>query len=510
VQTLTAGQNAELSQRNLRFSFEGSGYPVVLLLDERGHASSKHDFLTAADNPSRSGVAVSADHFVDICVDQLPVELDKVQLAAVGPNVLSGLTCRLAGEADGFVFSIDTPAMHPAMICLELYRRKDSWRVRAIGQGYSGGLTELLRAHQLSEQSASSPIGTSSEAVSGTTPGVQPLGDGNPLERISMIHEDAARITASLLSSNAFAESRFADEMSVSVADPANRNGPAAERAAAAAGRRRDELCDSARTAYERDAAHLTAELVALDAELPAALAPWGAACWRTHPIGPSNGIRLGSVSVPGFETLRLPFCVPAPMRRPLWIDTDRSEAASSVAAAAVMRLLAAASNPASTLDIIDVGAEMRQLWQPLSAYLLRPIVTEVADVGPRLRELAAQADLAALRRSTEGTTAPGGVVLITDFGYATPDSALADAATLINLATESNLSVIFIGDANWDAVNPSPLLRSIIEYSIHVPGGGEAHISDPWTNTKWRFVPDGLSIERLVQVSAFLSGHRQ
>lgn len=509
MQILTAGQNAELSQRNLRFSFEGSGYPVVLLLDELDPAYSKRAFLTAADNPSSSGIVVSAEGFVEIIIGELPRGADKILFAVVGTNG-GGLTCRLTGEADGFAFSIDTAALHPAMICLELYRRKDRWRVRAVGQGYGGGLPELIRAHQFSDPSMSSSIGTTSAAEAAGTPDVQPLGDGNPLERISMIHEDAARITASFLSSNAFAESRFADEMSLAVADPANRNGPAAERAAAIASQRRDELCNSARTAYDRDAAHLIAELAALDAELPAALAAWGEACWRTNPVMPSNGIRLGSVSVPGFDTLRIPFCVPAPMRRPLWIDTDRSEAASSVAAAAVVRLLAAASNPASTLDIIDAGTAVRQLWQPLSAHLVRPIVTEVADVGPRLRELAVQADLVALRRNEEGTIAPGGVVLVTDLGYATPDSALTDAATLINLATESNLSVIFIGDANWDAVNPSPLLRSIIEYSIHVPAGGEAHVSDPWTNTKWRFVPDGLSIERLVQVGAFLSGHRQ
>lgn len=35
----------------------------------------------------------------------------------------------------------------PALICAEIYRRQGTWRLRAVGQGYSDGLAGLSRAY---------------------------------------------------------------------------------------------------------------------------------------------------------------------------------------------------------------------------------------------------------------------------------------------------------------------------------------------------------------------------
>jgi tellurium resistance protein TerD len=37
--------------------------------------------------------------------------------------------------------------MHTAMIFGEIYRYQGEWKFRAVGQGYKGGLAELVRLH---------------------------------------------------------------------------------------------------------------------------------------------------------------------------------------------------------------------------------------------------------------------------------------------------------------------------------------------------------------------------
>ncbi|NEW36933.1 TerD family protein, partial [Nocardia cyriacigeorgica] len=64
-----------------------------------------------------------------------PVELGKVvaELSESGTATVEFAIAPAAGER--------------ALICLEVYRRQGAWKVRAVGQGYAGGLAELLQAH---------------------------------------------------------------------------------------------------------------------------------------------------------------------------------------------------------------------------------------------------------------------------------------------------------------------------------------------------------------------------
>ncbi|MEW3821624.1 TerD family protein, partial [Pseudomonas aeruginosa] len=41
--------------------------------------------------------------------------------------------------------------LESAVVALELYRRQGAWKVRAVGQGYAGGLAELFADQGLSE-----------------------------------------------------------------------------------------------------------------------------------------------------------------------------------------------------------------------------------------------------------------------------------------------------------------------------------------------------------------------
>ncbi|UBV20362.1 MULTISPECIES: TerD family protein [Mycolicibacterium] len=519
VDTLVAGQNCALSQRTVRFDVDGQhGGVAALLLDERGHATTPDKFVSTVRVVRPAGVTLAHTGAVDIRIDALDREVARVLCIATDPPPHAELTCRLTGEADSIVFPIKGQ-IHPAMVCFELYRRDGRWKVRAVGQGYGGGLPELLAAHHLdlpttAQRAAPFVAATPAPSVAPAFPAsamhapIQPLGDSNPLERLAMIHEDAARITAALLTARSFAEDRRDTEMSEAVADPATRNTTASQDALASAQRRHDDLLARAQGDYQRDAAHLIAELAALDSELPAALAPWDAPSWSQAVRTPSNGIRVGTVTVPDVGALTVPFCVSAPLRRPIWLDSTETSAAAPVAASVVLRLLASVTHAAPTLDIIDVSGGLQPLWQPLAAHMPRPVVTEPPQIVARLQHLIDQADLATLRRRAGEATPAGGVLVIADFGYAMPAQAYADVVRLINMAEGANMSLVFTGDPQWDTLSPTPILREIAEHCLHLPVDAfGASLCDPWTHNVWQFAPCALQIDhRVGQISAALA----
>ena len=499
LKILGAGQNSEISEHELRFSFDGPGDIMLLVLDEHRRASSQNSFLTAARNAECPGISFRHDGTADIVIGKLSAAIESVLCIVIDAACSSAPTCKLTGDGDQISFQLSPADLYSAVICFEIYRRSGQWKVRAVGQGYSGGLTDLLRAHHFD---------TLEPTVHDRPAASSPPSCVDPLERIAMIFQDAARTTAALCAATDFADARLDGAMSAAVADPATRNGPEAQHSFAVAQRSHDELIAHAEADYHRDASYLAAELVALETELPAALADWEAPSWLPPVRVPSSGIRLGTVTPQGFGALRVPFCIATPLRRPLWLDTDHAQDGNQFVAAAVLRLLATTIVPATTLDIIDVGGVLRPIWQPLAAHMTRPVVTELGDVAPRLRELAACADLAILRRRAEQSISAAGIVVVSDFGYAMSESVFEAVVVLINKAVEADISLIFTGDLNWDTTPSSPV-REIAEYSIHVPTGDGATVFDTWTKNPWKFVPDSLGYERLASISSELAGYR-
>ncbi|MYS39859.1 export associated protein, partial [Streptomyces sp. SID5998] len=72
-----------------------------------------------------------------------PARFGAVAAPCVAVTGLSG-----AALADYTITGLDAES---AVIALELYRRQDAWKVRAVGQGYAGGLAELLTDQGLAE-----------------------------------------------------------------------------------------------------------------------------------------------------------------------------------------------------------------------------------------------------------------------------------------------------------------------------------------------------------------------
>ena len=512
-QRLTAGQNAELDSAALVFTVQPADVEAAALVldDQRRTVDLPGSGYTDAGNPSGCP-GISADPGkLTVRLDALPDTVARVLCVALNPrSVTDTVACALADDAGHTtVFTVAAADAHPAVICLELYRRGPRWKVRAVGQGYAGGLAEMARIHgfPVPQRPSAAPDGTgSAAATSPTVVPITPLGDQDPLERISMIYEDAARSTAALITAHGFAADRRDTEMTAAVADPATRNTDAGQHALATAQRRYDEVIAAATADYQRDAAHLTAELLALDHELPSALAPWTATAWQ-QPPQPCAGFRLGTLSVPAAGPLAIPLCLSLPLRRPLWIDTKNATAATPVAAAVLTRLLAAV--PEANVDVIDLAAALTPLTQQLSSCMPRPAVTSHADVAERFQALVLESDLAALQQDSALAARVAGITVITDPGYGFPPEACEAIAHLLN--SRPGHAVVLIGDHADAASSPQPLLREIADSSLRVLlDDHDAVVADPWTGTAWHFAPDTIAPgPRLGDIIALVAGLR-
>ncbi len=495
-QRLTAGQNAELGSAALVFTVRPMHVEVAALVidDQRRTVDLTGAGYTDAGNPSGCP-GISADPGrLTMRLDALPDTVARVLCIALNPSLdTETVACALADDAGHTtVFTVAAADAHPATICLELYRRGPGWKVRAVGQGYAGGLPEMARAHgfPVPQRPSAGPGGTAAAAATSPLVPITPLGDQDPLERISMIYEDAARSTAALITAHGFAAERRDTEMTAAVADPATRNTAAGQQALATAERRYDEVIAAATADYQRDAAHLTAELLALDHELPAALAPWTANAWQ-QPPQPCAGFRLGTLSVPAAGPMAIPLCLSLPLRRPLWIDTKNATAATPVAAAVLTRLLAAV--PEANLEVIDLAAALTPLTQQLSSCMPRPAVTSHTDVAERFQALTLESDLAALQQDSAPATRVAGITVITDPGYGFPPEACESIVHLLNGG--AGHAVVLIGDHADAASSPQPLLREIADASLRVLlDDHDAVVADPWTGTAWHFAPDTVA----------------
>lgn len=519
---LVPGQNAPLPVRQLRFTASaGVALDISALVVGQGLRALSSDHFVFYNQPHAAGVTLRGDG-VDI-------DLDSVESAALGVLCVVSVDAPAAGAvlgrasaaladssgADVASFATEFSDNETSGICFELYRRGTDWKVRAFGQGYAGGLAPLLTAHgvQVDDSGEAAPAGSSvsagqvsSDQVSDRPLVIEPLDPANPLERMWMIFEDAARSTAALVSASDYATKRLDDEMSASVADPAIRNTPAAAAASADAHRRHDELVATAQISYRGDAEHLIAELAGIDAALPRSLASWESVVWQSTgasdalrmsgaPLAAgSNGIRIGVATAPESGPLAVPFCVPAPLRRPIWIDTTAPAAVAPVVTALVLRLLAAQPSPVPILDVVDLTGGLESLTAPLSPLLRGPVVRSHHDVSAKLVELVNAIDLAEMgaQNGITDLELPSRVLVLSDFGTGLTVDDVNRVSLLAARGQAAGLSVLIVGDD--ESASGETMMRDLHEYCQHLPlGGAETRILDPWTRNSWQFTPDTI-----------------
>ncbi|MDH6519837.1 hypothetical protein M2163_003178 [Streptomyces sp. SAI-135] len=163
---LVRGQNHPLSQARLEIRI-AAGTPVVAgatLGDEQGRLHGV-EWVLHPGAPTLPGLEVSrqaaADHRLAVDLGAVPEAVHRVHVllalpAAGGPVrfgtvpapfvAVTGLDgTELAG------YTITGLDAESAVVALELYRRQGAWKVRAVGQGYAGGLAELLTDQGLAQ-----------------------------------------------------------------------------------------------------------------------------------------------------------------------------------------------------------------------------------------------------------------------------------------------------------------------------------------------------------------------
>lgn len=157
---LVRGQNHPLSQARLEVRVS-AGKPIVAgatLSDQNGKVHGI-EWVAHPGSPTLPGLEVSqqaaADHRLACDLDALPDAVHRVSVLLALPTGVGG-PVRFGAVAAPFMavtgpdgseiasYTLTGLDAESAVVALELYRRQGAWKVRAVGQGYAGGLAELL------------------------------------------------------------------------------------------------------------------------------------------------------------------------------------------------------------------------------------------------------------------------------------------------------------------------------------------------------------------------------
>lgn len=509
VRQLTAGQNVPLTGQTVRFGVHADAAPALsaLVVNDDLRVSDAGDVVTG-DRTSTAGVSLDGDG-VTLSLAEVRADAQAVLLVASTagqPAELGKVVAELSENATTTVeFAIAPAAGERALICLEVYRRQGAWKVRALGQGYAGGLAELLQAHGAAGMAPSAagtaPVAAASApqadpyAMTAPAQGGSPLEVGHGLERLWMIFEDAARSAAALISARDYAAKRLDQELSEAVSDPATRNTPAADAARTAAQRRHDELNATAEANHRRDSDQLVRELAEADQALPPSLASWESPAWDRAPA-PADGIRLGELYAIDRGPLRIPYCVPVPLNRPLWIDSESSAAVAPIVGALLARLVAAAPQRTTVVDIIDLTSAFTGLTGLLGPVLGGPPITHHTDISARLKTLADAAELAEMAYNSGAGTPPTEhrVLVAADFPHGYQATDVQRLGSLLMRGDLIGLSTVIIGSNESDSADN--LVATLSRACRHLPTIPGTPLFDPWTGSAWELDLDLLPQE--------------
>ncbi|MEU8869799.1 TerD family protein [Streptomyces javensis] len=157
---LVRGQNHPLPQTRLEIRIS-AGNPIVAgatLGDERGTVHGA-EWVAHPASPQLAGIEVpkqaAAAHRVAVDLGAMPEHIHRVTVLLALPTGVGG-PARFGAMAAPFVavtgldgteiasYTITDLDSESAVAALELYRRQGAWKVRAIGQGYAGGLAAML------------------------------------------------------------------------------------------------------------------------------------------------------------------------------------------------------------------------------------------------------------------------------------------------------------------------------------------------------------------------------
>ncbi len=165
---LTKGGNAPLTAHQVVLTVD-VGAPAdlsALLVTESGKVRSDADFVFY-NQPTGPGVrcvqpAGGQGWRVEVDLGQVPADVHAVRLVtslddpngrfgSVGQPVARVTDGAGGPQAEFTMTGLDSESI---VVAVELYRRQGSWKVRAVGQGYAGGLADLIKDHGVSVDDA--------------------------------------------------------------------------------------------------------------------------------------------------------------------------------------------------------------------------------------------------------------------------------------------------------------------------------------------------------------------
>ncbi|MER6057758.1 TerD family protein [Streptomyces albidoflavus] len=421
---LVRGQNQALPWTRLEIGVEADRALALgaVLVGEAGHALGGAEGIALPGAPPPPGLAApgppAPTHRLAVDLGALPSAATRLDLflalpggpgaparfgALAAPRVL--LLGPSGEKAAGF--AVTGLAEETAVVAVELYRRNGAWKIRAVGQGYQGGVPALLTDRGIAPETArrlaagaqahpvaaltpaprpdpepvpAGPATPSGGRVDYTHPGRRPTapagghpyatpapaapappaapaapvaGDASGWSMEERLHnqvwgmfEDLARTVAAYRGAVEFAEDRRERELDAVLDDPRGRTGQGAADARAAASERYETLVARAQEALDRDLAQLAAESQVVEPALPPALAGWESPVWHAYrpPEQPPLSVRLGDLGLPEAPELRIPMLVRLPLERGLWIDAGRLSDGEGESRPAGLRALAAGS----------------------------------------------------------------------------------------------------------------------------------------------------------------------
>ncbi|MEV6400133.1 TerD family protein, partial [Streptomyces sp. NPDC051907] len=185
---LVRGQNHPLPDTRLEIRVS-AGHPVVACAtcaDEQGVV--RDEWIAHPGAPVLPGVevprkAAEAPRFA-FDLDAVPDQVHQVSVLLALPEGAGG-PAQFGSTAAPFVavvaqggdelasFTITGLESETALVALEVYRRQGAWKVRAVGQGYAGGLAELLADQRVARarETAAAIQGAAAERASGEVAG---------------------------------------------------------------------------------------------------------------------------------------------------------------------------------------------------------------------------------------------------------------------------------------------------------------------------------------------------
>ncbi|WP_354699526.1 hypothetical protein DSM112329_05243 [Paraconexibacter sp. AEG42_29] len=180
--SLSAGANAPLPDAptyTVRAKYGAGHMDLIALLLDAGGKADGDDGVVLFSNPVAGGGSVklttddSAGDQVTIDVRALPAKIERIVVATMTDTPRGSFGSTITTTVADVEFTCPETSAQ-AVQCVELYKRNNAWKVRALGDGYAEGMAKLLSVHgiEVADDPAPAPTPTPAAPPAAATPAI--------------------------------------------------------------------------------------------------------------------------------------------------------------------------------------------------------------------------------------------------------------------------------------------------------------------------------------------------